>query len=179
MREKYCSSADKPWLISQIRPSEQADVVGMWTSVYSSETGAWSAPTPNITHQYADDRRPSLLIGNALYFTTLQHKCVIKYDLRKHGLSVIGNLPGQFWPMLMKGDDGGLGGLLRSCIHMWSWRAGINGIDEWVKYRVMELDTQISRGGHPRGLICMAEGTNNIFIGIDTGIFMVDLKQGK
>ena len=25
VREKYCSLADKPWLISQIRPSEQAD----------------------------------------------------------------------------------------------------------------------------------------------------------
>ena len=25
MREKYCSLADKPWLISQIRPSEQVD----------------------------------------------------------------------------------------------------------------------------------------------------------
>ena len=24
VREKYCSLADKPWLISQIRPSEQA-----------------------------------------------------------------------------------------------------------------------------------------------------------
>jgi len=26
VREKYCSLADKPWLISQIRPSEQANV---------------------------------------------------------------------------------------------------------------------------------------------------------
>ena len=27
-REKYCSLADKPWIISQIRPSEQA--IGIW-----------------------------------------------------------------------------------------------------------------------------------------------------
>ena len=26
VKEKYCSLADKPWLISQIRPSEQAEV---------------------------------------------------------------------------------------------------------------------------------------------------------
>ena len=25
VREKYCSLADKPWLINQIRPNEQAD----------------------------------------------------------------------------------------------------------------------------------------------------------
>lgn len=37
-------------------------------------------------------------------------------------------------------------------------------------------DTLLPKGGQPRDLICMEEGTNTIFITLEhTGIFMLDL----
>ena len=36
VREKYYSLADKPWLISQIRPNEQADCFGVSLMVLAS-----------------------------------------------------------------------------------------------------------------------------------------------
>ena len=39
VREKYCSLADKPWLISQIRPSEQALVPDLKNSTIDGVAG--------------------------------------------------------------------------------------------------------------------------------------------
>jgi hypothetical protein len=153
-----------------------------WASVYSSETGSWRGRTPNgITSPYIEYRRPSLLIGDALYFpTTFPGYSTVKYGFCKHELSVM-DLPGKGRPILIKADDGGLGvaAILDNCINMWSRQANIKGDVEWVKYKVVELeDKLLPNGGQPRDLICMAEGTNTVFIGIrDTGIFMLDLKS--
>lgn len=123
-----------------------------WASVYSSETDAWRAPTPNITNQYFNDSTRSFFIRDALYFTSvLPERIIIKYDLRKHVLSVIDS-PLLDSPILMEmeGDDRGLGlaSILDNCIPMWSWKAGINGTEEWVEYRVVELDTMVPKDGH-------------------------------
>lgn len=150
--------------------------------VYSSETDSWRDRTPNgITRQYTDDTRPSFLIADALYFpTTFQGYSIVKYCFCKHELSVM-DFPGKGRPILIKGDDGGLGvaAILDNCINMWSRQANIKGVVEWVKYRVIgHEDTLLPNGVHPRDLICMAEGANTVFIGIgDTGIFMLDLKS--
>lgn len=88
---------------------------------------------------------------------------------------------GEFRPILIKADDGGLGvvALLHNCIYMWSWQVGIKGVGCWVKYRVMELeDTPLQNDGYKRDLICMAEGTNTIFICIGyRQIFTLHLKS--
>jgi hypothetical protein len=163
--------------------------VQTWASMYSSETGEWSSPTTphDEANQYVDDTRPGLLIGDALYYTTIFGKYnIVKYDLRKHELSVM-HLPvefqsirvakKEFQSILIKGNDGGLGvaAMSRNCIYMWSWQGENKGIGGWVKYRVMELDDMLLSKGD---LICMAEGTNTVFIGVErTGVFTLDLRS--
>jgi hypothetical protein len=164
---------------------EDDDVVmHIWARWYSLETGAWSAATTrNVINQLLDDRRPSLLIGDALYFiSACGEECnILKYDLHKHELSMM-DLLGQFSPILIKGDDGGLAiaVILHNCIFKWSWQVGINGVGEWVKYRVMELDnTLLTKGCYPPDLFCMVEGTNTVLIVIkQTGtMFALNLKS--
>jgi hypothetical protein len=151
-----------------------------WASMYSSETGAWSSPTTpsDETNKYIDYTKPSLLFGGALYFISGGYS-IVKYDLKKHELSVI-HLPAALQStILIKGNDGGLGvaAMFRASIYMWSWRIGNKSVGRWVRYRVMELDnTPLPKGDLP-DLICMAEGTNTVFIGVeDTGVFTLDLK---
>lgn len=116
--------------------------VHTWASVYSSETGAWSARTPNdITNQYIYDTRCTILTGDALYFPTIfsREYNILKCDLCKHELSVM-DTPGEGCPILIKGDGGAIGvaAILHNCIYMWSWKVGIKGIGECVKYKVVE-----------------------------------------
>ena len=127
--------------------------VHTWASMYSSETYSWRGRTPNgITSRYTDDTRPSFLIGDAVYFpTTFQGYSIVEYCFCKHELSVM-DLTGKGRPILIKGDDGGLGvaAILDNCINMLSRQANIKGVVEWVKYRVIELeDTLLPNGGHP------------------------------
>jgi len=42
MREKYCSLVDKPWLISQIRASEQVDGVAFGIVIIISFKTSWN-----------------------------------------------------------------------------------------------------------------------------------------
>lgn len=69
--------------------------VHTWACVYSSETGAWRTTTPGIVNgPFVDNMRPSVLIGDALYFTAAtsafgeERSIIVKYDLCKHELSV-------------------------------------------------------------------------------------------
>lgn len=84
--------------------------------------------------------------------------------------------------ILIKGDDGGLGvaAMRRSSIYMWSWQVDNNGgVGGWVMCRVMELgDTQLPKGDYLPDLMCMAEGTDTVFIGVEhVGVFTLDLNS--
>jgi hypothetical protein len=88
-----------PFLIVLLEASHDGDddddddvVMHIWARRYSSDTGAWSAPTSRcIISQYIEDRRPSLLIGDTLYFIGAygEEYNILKYDLDKHELSVM------------------------------------------------------------------------------------------
>jgi hypothetical protein len=60
-------------------------------SVYSSQTSAWSVPAPRITSNYYDfeKRLPSLVIGDALYFTLRCDVSILRSDLDRHRLSIV------------------------------------------------------------------------------------------
>ncbi|GJN24373.1 hypothetical protein PR202_gb12111 [Eleusine coracana subsp. coracana] len=78
-----------------------------WASVYSSQTGVWSAKTSTSINQGScPEMKRSLLIGDTLYFTH-SHSDMIKFDLGRHSLSVI-DKPGAFGAIPMTGEDGGL-----------------------------------------------------------------------
>ncbi|CAN6181461.1 unnamed protein product [Urochloa humidicola] len=72
------------------------DGVGTWASVYSSETCGWSArviadlssSTAADLNSYID-MKPSVLIGDTLYFTLELGKGILKYDLVRQSLAVL------------------------------------------------------------------------------------------
>ncbi|KAL6647141.1 hypothetical protein ACP70R_014578 [Stipagrostis hirtigluma subsp. patula] len=169
---------------------------GTWASVYSSETGEWSASTTvdlsasdNVDFHTYVEMRPAHLIGNALYFMLELGKSILKYDLGEGGLSVI-DAPlveemglittGGF---VMTAEDGGLelAAVEEDSLYIWSWQEGDEGNAAWMLRRVIDLKTL-----HPiqnllvsPEVIGHAEGTYTIFLSTDAGIFTFDLKSGK
>ncbi|KAL6647757.1 hypothetical protein ACP70R_015194 [Stipagrostis hirtigluma subsp. patula] len=79
----------------------------IWVSMYSSEIGTWSALT-SIQTDYCIEGKPTLLIGNSLYFTPEQGTKFLTYDLAGHELSEI-DTPSVFGAIVVEAKDRGLG----------------------------------------------------------------------
>ncbi|WVZ61650.1 hypothetical protein U9M48_011488 [Paspalum notatum var. saurae] len=170
------------------------------SSVYSSETGAWSAPTTFDLTCYIDRITPSLLAVDALYFTVQFGVAILRHDLVRGVPSVISMPPIDQKDMcLVMADDGGLGvaAVEGYSLHLWSWRANSDGPREWVHDKAIELDGMISdvgagvpltsaRIGAPLTwlhIIGFAECTGTVFIstngGANDAVFSVELKSGQ
>nr|BAD45730.1 hypothetical protein [Oryza sativa Japonica Group]BAD45971.1 hypothetical protein [Oryza sativa Japonica Group] len=136
-----------------------------YAALYSSETEAWSGPASIDHHPNAivKARRPSVLVGNALYFLCNNNTSIVEFDMATMTLSVI---PSPLLPedvhgaLLMTAEGGGLGFaavLERSNLHLWS-----KPMDEWEHLQdVRDLKTLL-----PRGSISMM---NNLLIGFADG----------
>ncbi|CAL4903472.1 unnamed protein product [Urochloa decumbens] len=164
-----------------------------WASVYSSETGAWSARTSRTKKNYHEvwPREPSLLIGDALYFPLACYPMrILKYDLSAHRLSVITiQVDHEFDRAVPIDIDGRLGIVEyhRNCIYTWSRQADVNGVQGWARHNVAELETSIPTRrrspyrDHPDEVIRFAEGTDTVLFSlhnyIDWGVFTLDLKS--
>ncbi|XP_062188962.1 uncharacterized protein LOC133892294 [Phragmites australis] len=127
------------------------DLEGIFVYVYSSEASAWSEPSSIHLGAMLSSYcmlMPSLLAGDALYFMLEDGHRILKYDLGGRAISMINppSLHAAGKVALVTAKDGGLGvaGVHGYNLHTWSWRAGPNGTDEWVKERVIELDTMLS-----------------------------------
>ncbi|KAK1612339.1 hypothetical protein QYE76_036012 [Lolium multiflorum] len=78
-------------------------------SVYSSETGAWSAPVSLDYIPYLQPRRGTL-VGDAVYFTVRHDNAIVKYDLGKDRLSMIESPQPKEWDIaLMAMENASLG----------------------------------------------------------------------
>ncbi|KAL6647764.1 hypothetical protein ACP70R_015201 [Stipagrostis hirtigluma subsp. patula] len=95
-----------------------------WACVYSSESGAWGAPTfIDLGNKYIYIVRiRSVLVGEALYF--MQNRGILRYDLPGHFLSAV-DLPDEYDMnkiAVMYPDGGGLrlAGVKGHCIYLWS-----------------------------------------------------------
>lgn len=158
-------------------------------SVYSSETNAWSAPSPAVHVDHFFDDRPSLLAGGALHFSLVGGKSIVKYNLVGHRLLVIDTPPppagGVFAAdmVMTKAKDGGLGfvAVVGGCVYLWTRTQPTGG---WAQHKVMEeLETLLPKryrrrpNYHWREVIGLAEGTNTIFIDTGARIFALDLKS--
>ncbi|CAM0146807.1 unnamed protein product [Urochloa decumbens] len=172
-----------PFLVVLVETSNGGEDPLM-VSVYSSDTGVWSARTYNIDvdfrFKYFD--QPSVLAGDALYFTF--GECwmsgILKYDMCKYELSVIDMPAGDedfTAKSLIKLEEGGIGlvSMLDNCIYMWSRTDSIGG---WVEHRFMELDMLLHKHdqSYASSVIGIVEGTNTIFIST-YAIFTLDLKS--
>nr|CAB3460624.1 unnamed protein product [Digitaria exilis] len=114
-------------------------------SVYSSETNAWSAPSPCVHVDHLFDDRPSLLAGGALHFAIVGGKTIVKYNLVGHRLLVIDTppppppLPADFaLDMVMtRTKDGGLGfvAVVGGCVYLWTRTQPTGG---WVQHKATE-----------------------------------------
>ncbi|CAL5091710.1 unnamed protein product [Urochloa decumbens] len=152
--------------------------------VYSTQTGAWSAPA-SIQLAPGDIIRQmrSQLVGEALYF--FRARGILRYDLVGHRLSAIG-LPAWYDinMMLMEAEGGRLGfaGLKGSSLHLWCREESPDRVDRWALSRVIELDSLTTSEPfyHPLHnplLMGYAEGTSIIFVSTGIGNYMFDLKS--
>ncbi|KAF8731323.1 hypothetical protein HU200_016377 [Digitaria exilis] len=171
---------DGPFLVVFVGTDSSDEGPDTCAVVYSSETGVWGA---SVSTAAGDDveSKPSLLIGDALYFT-LQNG-VLKYDLGRHELSEI-EPPGVCGSIFMEVEDGVLGFVAESdnCIYKWLWQADANGTGRWEKHMVMELETVLPRPARCTSyeVIALVEGTDAIFVsGSVVGVFTLDLKSKK
>ncbi|CAN6361170.1 unnamed protein product, partial [Urochloa humidicola] len=159
-----------------------------WASVYSSETGAWSAATSvaNGFRCVVDPKRGAL-VGNVMCFT-LHWGSIVMYDLDDHRLSWIRwpDMPVAEYagaqPMLMEDGSLGLASIDASKLCLWSRNVDPNGAATWVQHRVIGIEMM-----HPTGdsdsvadVVGFAEGVGIIFVMIrDVSTFTVNLKSGR
>ncbi|TVU40884.1 hypothetical protein EJB05_14367, partial [Eragrostis curvula] len=158
-----------------------------WASVYSSETGAWSTVN-SITIENGSNiemMKPSLLIGDTLYFSLSQDDDthMLKFDLGGRTMSVIVDTPGMYGAIPMMAEDGGVGfvAVLDDSIYSWLWQADTHGNSaRWVRQWIMDLVPLLPNCHRKtmRKVIGLVEGTQTIFIySPRVGIFTLDLKS--
>ncbi|KAK3121796.1 hypothetical protein QOZ80_8BG0661060 [Eleusine coracana subsp. coracana] len=155
-----------------------------WASEYTSETGAFSEPSTIQLGCYIETR-PSVLSGDALYFSLDQGKRILKYDLVGRSLSVIDGPQAYKQPegIAVTSEDGSLGlvGVKDDSMYLWSWQVGSDGVSGWVQNKVIKLKTllPILHVSDSFNVIGFAEGTNTILMSTDVGVFTIVLKSGQ
>ncbi|EMS68527.1 hypothetical protein TRIUR3_12496 [Triticum urartu] len=171
-------------------------------NVYSSVTGAWSAPVclddgcegyaqlkrddiaKNFYHlPYVMPRRVAV-IGDAVYFTLRSVDKIVKYNLPNKCFSMISQPPHDLAPMaLMVMEDSSLGFacINNSSLCLWSRKVDPEAAAEWVQCRVIELKKiipDVDLDWEPF-VVGSAEGVGVIFISTDAGLFATELKSGR
>ncbi|XBH80285.1 hypothetical protein VPH35_106060 [Triticum aestivum] len=171
-------------------------------NVYSSVTGAWSAPVclddgcegyaqlkrddiaKNFYHlPYVMPRRVAV-IGDAVYFTLRSVDKILKYNLPNKCFSMISQPPHDLAPMaLMVMEDSSLGFacINNSSLCLWSRKVDPEAAAEWVQCRVIELEKiipDVDLDWEPF-VVGSAEGVGVIFISTDAGLIATELKSGR
>ncbi|KAL6647751.1 hypothetical protein ACP70R_015188 [Stipagrostis hirtigluma subsp. patula] len=168
-----------PFLVVLVGCDRKVDVTS--ASVYSSENGDWSALTTVHLHSIIE-LRPSLLAGDALYFSLLGSRKILKFSLVGGDLSVIARpeAPGN---TVMTAVDGRLGfaSVEDYSLYLWSWEPGAEGNDGWAQCRVIKLDTVLPIHDTPISLdvVGFTEGLNSIIISTNIAVYTVELKSGQ
>ncbi|PVH47737.1 hypothetical protein PAHAL_4G136000 [Panicum hallii] len=169
---------------------EDVDVVSTWAILYSSETGAWTEPStvhPGAVMNSPDVMSimgPSLLVGDALYFTlgVLNNRTVLTYNLVGGALTVMDPPPlVRRDAFLVTGEGGGLGvaAVEGYSLRLWSWEAA----GRWALCRVIDLEMSIPFTiGAPitqLKVIGFAEMSDTIFVSANGIISSVQLRSGR
>ncbi|KAJ1259252.1 hypothetical protein BS78_10G139900 [Paspalum vaginatum] len=164
-----------------------------WASLYSSETGHWTDPYiihPGgpVTDDFSDEdlvMGPSLLVGDALYFTMdlRNSRTILCYDLGAAELAVMVNPP----PLAVRRDtllvtaeagDLGVAAAEGYSLHIWSWKAA-----GWEPWRVIDLEMMIPLTiGTPTTVLKVvgfAEMSRVVFVSANGIIWTLDLNSGQ
>ncbi|TVU40797.1 hypothetical protein EJB05_14275, partial [Eragrostis curvula] len=95
---------------------------------------------------YNFDMKHGALTRDNIYPCSVRYEdkfAIAKYELGNHSLSMI-DLPDDYktYPLLMPNKDGSLGLAVNKNARLYLWSRTVNtqGIDEWIQWRVIELD---------------------------------------
>ncbi|TVU40607.1 hypothetical protein EJB05_14076, partial [Eragrostis curvula] len=159
---------------------------GMFTRVYSSESGTWCelAPAKHI-HDCCLRTEPSVLMGNALYFK-ISGRIILKYDLSSRDMRQI-QVPArisspEFVVTMSEDFCLGLAVMEGSKLYLWSKEhSPTDGDDRWAPSRVLELKTLLpayALAASPSA--CgFVESLGVIILRTDSGFFTVNLKSDQ
>ncbi|CAM0905236.1 unnamed protein product [Alopecurus aequalis] len=165
--------------------------------LYSSETGVWSQFTPLRHPDACDDYHnlPSLLVGDALYFSVTQGRnpiglrllgTIIECQLGTLTLSALKKPANN--GRLMTTEDGRLGfaAMDGTSLTLWSRETDPETAVGWSQLRVIDLNILLpdcalftNSWFQPAFVSGFAEGTQVIFVSSQVHLYMLDLKSGR
>ncbi|KAL6647782.1 hypothetical protein ACP70R_015219 [Stipagrostis hirtigluma subsp. patula] len=170
-----------PFLVASMGVGDKLDAHAY---LFSSETGAWSAPSVFQLEPTRScltiDRLPAAVAGDGVCFIGDYSDGILRYDLATRDLSLIA-VPFDYdddiivTPM----EDGELGFAClnrqhRCILSLWSfvWFAG------WVVLRVIDLEMLLSIDKYMTPYLSgFAEDANVIFVNTDDGVFTIELES--
>ncbi|KAK3124337.1 hypothetical protein QOZ80_7BG0585250 [Eleusine coracana subsp. coracana] len=153
--------------------------------IYSSKTGAWSAPASVKASLYSSvEPNRGALVGDKIFFTLSQGEEILKYDLGKQRLSLI-DPPALYRyrlnTVLMGSKIGllGLAGIMNSEVHLWHKKVEPEEVAGWVHWGIIELEIFISTSylcSRAR-VIGFAEDVGALFIKINASVYIIELRS--
>jgi hypothetical protein len=161
----------------------------LFTSFYTSDTGAWSEPA--VAYQAADlvdlvPAMPAALLGNALYFVFVHDfNKILTYDLGTRETSIVDMPPrccGRI--ILMTSQQGKLGFARADCdfnLYLWSMEVSEQGDVVWTQDRVIELQSLLPADAlltKPNVVGCV-HGHGVILVRTRVGFFTIDPKLNQ
>jgi hypothetical protein len=158
-----------------------------FTCVYSSDSGAWSAPkSVQLRYASVDTEGPSVLVGNALYYVSVNgtRRRILKHYLGKQETSLIRlpRTPYRDIELTATADtELGFAALHKSKLYIWSREAGPKAYAGWTQKNVLELDTliqPISVLPDSLRIVGLVDGISAILRGAG-GVFVVNLMTGR
>ncbi|PUZ44644.1 hypothetical protein GQ55_8G122900 [Panicum hallii var. hallii] len=169
----------------------------MHACLYSSETGAWSAPTSALldyiyippdytatTSCITVDNVPAALVGDALYFIGDFGNEILRYDLvgENQNLAVVDPPDVETCydgVVVMPEENGRLGFAFvkANSLHLWLMETGPDGYGRWEKRRVINLETLFPVFNLSPYLSGFVDAINCIVVTTDDAVFTIELKS--
>ncbi|CAM0948251.1 unnamed protein product [Alopecurus aequalis] len=156
--------------------------------LYEPASGVWGNIVSMVTTDLINPVRPSVLIGNTLFWL-LRGGGVLAFDVERQTLDVIekpvdAHVTGCLSLQLLRTNDSGLGFAVMSKLGIQLWKRSINshGIVGWVlQPKVIQLEGLFPRGmrSKHKGAAMMGydEESNVIVLGTYIGDFMLQLES--
>ncbi|KAF0929297.1 hypothetical protein E2562_019880 [Oryza meyeriana var. granulata] len=154
--------------------------------VYSSETGEWG-DAAEIPVDCISVGSRCVQVGNCLYWMIFGYdNNILEFNLGSQRLSVV-EVPmdiqqehdGLYPITLQEGTELGLIVMSGSCVQIWQWMIGYDGVPGWLPIEAIYLDQLLSlRPGecvNPIKVMAFAQDENVLFVASSSRIFMVYL----
>uniref|UniRef100_A0A8R7UMT4 F-box domain-containing protein n=1 Tax=Triticum urartu TaxID=4572 RepID=A0A8R7UMT4_TRIUA len=163
--------------------------------LYDSKSNTWGdIISMTDTCKIANAARPSVMVGNALYWL-LSGANILEFDFERQTLVVIekpttyAHVTGSSVDMsfqILRGEDNCLGlavlSKLKLSIELWGRKSNGDGIVSWVLQKCVQLDELFSKPARRKNVILLAgydEDTNAIFLSSDSHDFILQLESAQ